>query len=181
MNERIMKKIILLLIVSTYASAIYSQKSGTDSTSSFYIDGIAGPYLIVDHTLYKSVFLKGVRLGYEHRSGVTFGIEYLVGQQHDRENMLGTTHSAAGILQYYFLKNRDGRFNPYFLAGGGFFEFKDFSSDVLGVAFYGGLGTELNLSKNINGFLESRYVNLGPLNLEGKNELGVMWGLRARF
>lgn len=176
-----MKRIttITLLLLSSFQ--LRAQAPTTDSTGQFYVDGIVGPYLIVDHTLYKSVFLKGVRLGYETKSGFTFGLEYLVGQQHDATDQLGTTHSAFGVFQYYFLKNSQGRFNPYFVAGGGFFEFKDFSSDVLGVAWYAGMGTELNISNSINAFLEPRYVNLSPLDIGGRNELGVMWGIRARF
>lgn len=174
---------ILALFILTFLSiqTVKSQDSTKQSCGSFYADFAVGPYLMVDHIRYKSVFLKGARLGFEHKSGLSFGIEYLVGQQHDIQDQLGTTHSAMGMFQYFPIKNKAQRFRPYLLAGGGFFEFKDFSKDVLGVAFYGGGGILLRFSPQISGFIESRYVNLGPMNLEGKNELGVLWGVRASF
>ena len=138
--------------------------------------------MFVDHHHYKSVFLKGVRIGYECNSKFAFSLEYMAGQQHDVNNELGMTHTANGQITYFFLpKNTQPRFRPYLHIGGGFFEFKDFSKDVLGVAWNAGGGAELGFSKRIKGIVEARYVNLGWLNLEGKNELGVLWGLRARF
>lgn len=173
------QKLLLLFLFFVLGASSMAQTSDTSKTKPFTADLLMGPYLFVDHTLYKSVFMKGARIQYKPGQ-LSLGIEYLTGQQHDTNNELGTTHSAAGIICYSLLKGTK-RFNPYLYTGGGFFEFKDFSKDVLGVAFYAGAGTELNISSTIKGLIESRYVNLGPLQLEGKNELGVLWGVRAYF
>lgn len=148
----------------------------------FYADIISGPYLMVDHHLYKSVYLKGPRVGYHINTKFSIGLEYMVGHQDDENGVSGTTHTANGQLFYYFIdRSVPSKFSPYVLMGGGFMEFKDFSKDVYGVAFYGGAGFACPLSNRVQGFFESRYVNLGPLNLAGKNELGVLWGLRVDF
>lgn len=175
-----MKQNFLLPIFFLAMSAsCLAQTSDSSKTKPFTVDLIMGPYLFVDHTLYKSVFMKGARLQYKPGK-LSVGLEYLVGQQNDNANELGMTHSAAGIIGYYLTKGTK-RFNPYVYSGGGFFEFKDFSKDVYGIAFYAGAGTELNISPSIKGLIESRYVNLGPMQLEGQNELGVLWGIRAYF
>lgn len=171
-----MKKLVLIfLLISSFA---YSQEQ---DKKMFFTDIVVGPYLFVHHHDYKSVFLTGVRLGYEFSPKMAFALEYLAGQQHDVYDELGTTHTANGQLSYFVLPSNKGRFNPYIHLGGGFFEFKDFKNDVLGVAWNTGGGSELNVSKNIKAFIEARYVNLGWLNLGGKNELGVLWGIRAKF
>ena len=182
-NKIQMKKIVQLVLVLILASGTaFGQEKVDFKKHPFYADIIAGPYLMVDHHLYKSVFLKGPRVGYHVNSKFSLGIEYLVGQQHDITGELGTTHAANGQV-FYYLKDRSlpSKFYPYLLIGGGFMEFKDFSEDVYGLAFYGGAGFSCPFSYRIQGFAESRYVNLGPLNLAGQNELGVLWGLRVNF
>ena len=173
------QKLILPILFILLAASSMAQTSDSSKTKLFTVDLLTGPYLFVDHILYKSVFMKGVRIQYKPGK-LAFGIEYLAGQQNDTKQELGTTHSAAGIVSYSLIKETK-RFNPYLYTGGGFFEFKDFSKDVYGVAFYVGAGTELNISPTIKGIVESRYVNLGPMQLGGKNELGVLWGIRAYF
>ncbi len=176
-----MQRLLLLFILAP--SLIFGQSA--DSTKrkedSFYADFVMGPYLMVDHNLYKSVFLTGARIGYECKTRFAFQIEYMVGNQEDETGQIGTTHTANGHIAYYFSEPNKNRVRPYVYLGGGFFEFKDFSKDVLGVAWNTGAGSEFNFSPKIKGFIEGRYVNLGWLNLEGRNELGVLWGVRARF
>jgi hypothetical protein len=176
-----MKSIATLFIfIFCTVSTCFSQQKTDSSSQAFSADLMVGPYLMIDHHLYKSVVMQGARLGYAITEDLSFSVEYMVGQQEDVMGQLGTTHAAMGQFGYFlFAPNR--LFRPYISAGGGFFEFKDFSKDVLGIAFFGSLGTELNFSTHIKGFLEPRYLNLGPLNLEGKNELGVFWGIRASF
>jgi len=173
-------QLVLALLIAT--GTAFSQEEGIIEENKFYADFIAGPYLMIDHHLYKSVFLKGPRLGYHVNSKFSLGLEYMVGQQHDITGALGTTHTANGQVFYHFSnRSKPGKFSPYLLIGGGFIEFKDFSEDIYGVAFYGGAGFNFPIFDRIQGFFESRYINLGPLNLEGKNELGVLWGIRVNF
>ncbi len=178
-----MKKIILfglVLLVST--GLTFGQEENNIEDRNFYADLIFGPYLMIDHHLYKSVILKGPRLGYHINSRFSLGLEYMVGQQEDVTGVLGTTHTANGQVFYHLSDRSEPRkFYPYLLLGGGFIEFKDFSEDVYGVSFYGGAGFYFPIINRIQGFFESRYINLGPLNLAGKNEIGVLWGLRVNF
>lgn len=177
-----MVRTFILLWAILIATEVASSQEIKSTKPSFYADVISGPYLMVDHHLYKSVFLKGPRVGVHLNSKFSLGLEYMVGQQDDENGVSGMTHTANGQLFYYFIdRNIPSKFSPYALVGGGFMEFKDFSKDVYGVAFYGGAGFACPLSNRVQGFFESRYVNLGPLNLAGKNELGVLWGLRVDF
>lgn len=177
-----MKKIIFLCLLLSNVFISNAQDGNIASDKPYYADLVMGPYLILDGTIYESVFLRGIRIGYERNSGLAYGIEYIAGNQEDLKGELGTTHSAFGYIKYFTKKNdNSARFRPYMLAGGGFFEFKDFSADVLGVAFYLGAGTEMNFNNTFKGFLEPRYVNLGTMDADGTHQLGVMWGIRARF
>ena len=175
-----MRNILLYIVALVIINTGFSQQKTDTSRAIFSADLLMGPYLMVDHHLYKSVTMNGARLGYAVSENLTFSLEYMVGQQEDETGQQGTTHAATGQFAYSFASTTS-KFRPYILLGGGFFEFKDFSKDVLGVAFYSGLGTELNFSNKIKGFVEPRYLNLGPLNLEGKNEIGVFWGVRVWF
>jgi len=151
-------------------------------TKPFHADFVMGPYLILDGTIYESVFLRGIRVGKEYSSGLMVGIEYLAGNQEDLQGQLGTSHSAFGTLSYFLKKDTPGiRFRPYVTSGAGFFEFKDFSADVYGIAFYLGAGIDMNFSRSVKGFLEPRYVNTGLIDVNGTHQLGVMWGIRGRF
>lgn len=177
-----MRKPFLLFAFIIAIFSLNAQSEEIAATRPFNTDFIMGPYLILDGTIYESVFLRGIRIGYEYESGLAIGIEYLAGNQEDLAGQLGTTHSAFGTLTYHFEKDGDyGRFRSYLLTGAGFFEFKDFSADVLGVAFYLGGGIEMNVSKIVKGFLEPRYINLGLMDANGTHQLGVMWGVRAKF
>ncbi len=171
----------LLLLLLLIPISVFSQDSLSAKKGSFFMDVLTGPYLFVDHHDYKSVHLTGARLGYEFDSKIALTLEYLAGSQQDIYGEIGTTHTANGQISYFFVPQGDARFRPYLHLGGGFFEFKDFSKDVLGVAWNTGGGSEFNFTPIFKGFIEARYVNLGWLNLEGKNELGVLCGLRARF
>jgi len=177
MNRIILCTILLFQIFFTNA-----QENISTNQNPFYAEFLTGPYLILDGTIYESVLLRGTSIGYEYSSGIAIGIEYLVGNQEDLQGQLGTTHSAFGTIKYFFTKRDDPRrFRPYVFGGSGFFEFKDFSADVLGIAFYLGVGTELKISKNIHSFLEPRYVNLGLMDANGTHQFGMIWGVRARF
>jgi hypothetical protein len=173
-------QLVLAFIVAT--GTTFSQEEDVIEKHYLYADLITGPYLMIDHHLYKSVFMKGTRLGYHVNSRVSLGLEYMVGQQDDRTGVSGTTHTANGQV-YYYLTDRlvPRKISFYLLIGGGFFEFKDFSKDVYGLAYHGGAGFNFPIFDRIQGFMEGRYINLGPLNLEGKNEIGVLWGLRVNF
>lgn len=146
----------------------------------FNMDLLAGPYLLLDDVGYQSVFMKGTRLGYQTKNNFGFNIEYLIGNQRDKTDLIGTTHSATGMAQY-FLTHNSSRFRPYGYLGGGFFEFKDFSKDAWGLSFYAGGGSEVNFKSRIKGYFECRYLNIGNLDLGGKNQLGVFWGIKALF
>lgn len=177
-----MKYILSCFLLVFGFGLLSGQQDVAKSDKPYHADLVMGPYLILDGTIYESVFLTGMRLGYEYDSGLAIGIEYLAGNQEDLKEELGTTHSAFGTLTYYTKKNTStDRFRPYFLLGGGFFEFKDFSADVLGVAFYLGAGLEMNINDTVKGFLEPRYVNLGLMDANGTHQLGVMWGVRGKF
>ena len=161
---------------------VHGQESDIYESTPYSVDFVMGPYLILDGTIYESVLLRGVRIGYDFNSRYTIGLEYLVGNQEDLAGQLGTTHSAFGNFKYYLKGDEQSpRFRPFLLAGGGFFEFKDFSQDVLGVSFYLSAGYDMRLSKNIRAFLEPRYVNLGLLGADGTHQFGMMWGIRGVF
>ncbi len=174
-----MKKTLFILLFSLFGMTMYSQGDILNKTP-YSADLVMGPYLILDGTIYESVFLNGVRIGYDFHPRMTIGLEYLAGNQEDLAGQLGTTHSAFGNFKYY-LKGDEKKYRPFLLAGGGFFEFKDFSQDVLGISFYLSLGFDLRLSNRVRGFLEPRYVNLGLLDADGTHQFGMMWGVRGLF
>lgn len=163
------------------ASAITATTSNSDlNEHRFFVDYIMGPYLFVDNIAYDAVFMNGCRLGFNLNSKFNFSIEYVAGQQPDNQNDMGMTHYANGQLAYHFL-TKDKPFNPYIYAGGGFFEFKEFTVDVYGIAYHLGLGTTLRLSNRVNGLIEARYLNTGLLDVGGQNQLAVTWGARLSF
>ena len=151
-----------------------------EKETQFYADYMMGTYLLLDDVAYKSVILKGFRLGIKAKERVAYQLEYLIGNQDDRTGIRGTTHTA-NVQILYYLDDQSGKFSPYLYGGGGFFEFKDFSKDVLGIAFNGGIGTEVNFSSKVAALAEFRYINLGPLNLEGTHQIGVLWGIRLKI
>lgn len=146
----------------------------------FYIDYIMGPYLFVDNIAYDAVFMNGCRLGFNIKNQFNFSIEYVAGQQPDNKNDMGMTHYANGQFAYHFLPN-SRPFSPYLYAGGGFFEFKEFTVDVYGIAYHAGLGTTVQLTNRISGIIEARYLNTGLLDVGGQNQLAVTWGARLGF
>ncbi|MGB3468659.1 MAG: outer membrane beta-barrel protein [Cyclobacteriaceae bacterium] len=173
-----MKK--LLVFYLCLLSVVCKGQEPAENSTGFYADYMMGTYLLLDDVAYKSVFLNGFRLGKKTGQRTAVQVEYLLGNQEDRSGVRGTTHTAN--LQFlYFLNDRQSAFTPYLYIGGGFFEFKDFSRDKLGVAWNGGLGTEANVSDSIAAIAEFRYLNIGPLNLEGVNQIGVLWGIRLKF
>ena len=155
-------------------------ESSSDEKTQFYADYMMGTYLLLDDVDYKSVILNGFRLGVKPSKRIAYQMEYLIGSQDDRAGITGTTHTA-NLQILYYLNDQKGKFSPYIYGGGGFFEFKDFSKDVLGVALNGGAGTEVNLSNKIAALAEFRYINLGPLNLQGTHQIGVLWGIRLKM
>jgi len=146
----------------------------------YYFDLVNGPYLFIDHIPYDAVMMTGARLGYEFTPRFNANIEYVVGQQQDDQNTLGMTHNVNAQFNYY-LKAEPKRFSPYVFAGGGFMEFKSFSTDVYGIQYNVGAGTTLRFTNNLYGLIESRYFNLGLMDLGGQNELAVFWGIRIKF
>lgn len=146
----------------------------------YYIDYVQGPYLFVDNIAYEAVFMHGCRLGFNINKRLDFSIEYVAGQQADNNEDPGMTHYANGQLAYHF-KPDSQAFDPYLFAGGGFFEFKEFTDDVYGLAYHIGLGTNLRLTNRINGLIEARYLNTGLLDVGGQNQLAVTWGVRVAF
>lgn len=169
---------ILFFFIQVYSFAQNSPDIPKKST--FSADYMMGTYLLLDDVDYKSVILNGFRLGIKPGNRVAYQLEYLIGSQEDRTGITGTTHTA-NIHILYYLDDRSGKFSPYLYGGGGFFEFKDFSRDKLGVALNAGVGTEVNFSDKIAALAEFRYINLGPLNLQGTHQIGVLWGIRLNI
>lgn len=174
---------IILIIVTLFcvSSHGYGQISvSSDEKTQFYADYMMGTYLLLDDVDYKSVILNGFRLGMKPGTRIAYQLEYLIGNQDDRAGVTGTTHTA-NLQIIYYLNDQQGKFSPYLYGGGGFFEFKDFSKDVLGFALNAGMGTEVNFSSKIAALAEFRYINLGPLNLQGTHQIGVLWGIRLKI
>ncbi len=146
----------------------------------YYIDYVQGPYLFVDNIAYEAVFMHGCRLGFNLNKSLDFQIEYVAGQQSDNMDDPGMTHYANGQLAYHF-KPESAPFNPYLFAGGGFFEFKEFTTDRYGFAYHLGMGTNMRLTNRVSGLIEFRYLNTGLLDVGGTNQLAVTWGVRVAF
>lgn len=174
-----MKKIYLLLLLGIIfiSNPILSQ---TESNNKFYFDFISGPYLFVDHIPYDAVLMSGARLGKSFDSRFNVNLEYVVGQQQDKQHTLGLTHNV-NVQFNYKLNKTVKKFAPYFYVGSGFIEFKSFTKDVYGLQFNAGLGTELKIFDQLFGLIETRYFNLAQLKLEGQHELAVFWGVRLKF
>lgn len=179
MNQ--MKKTILLAILSFWGfQTVRAQHSDSAKIGQFTMDALMGTYLLLDDVMYKSVTMRGTRIGYQTHNNWGFNVEYIIGNQRDTSGLLGTTHSATGMVQY-FLTDQYTKFRPYGYAGGGFFEFKDFSRDQYGIAYYMGAGTELKIFDKVRGYVECRYLNIGQLELGGTNQIGVFWGIKGLF
>ena len=136
--------------------------------------------MFLDNIAYEAVFMHGCRLGFKLKERGNFLIEYVAGHQADNMHDPGMTHYANAQFAYHFIA-RDTPFAPYGFAGGGFFEFKEFTRDVYGIAYHIGLGTNLRLTNRINGLIEARYLNTGLLDIEGQNQTAVTWGVRVAF
>ncbi|MFK8039584.1 MAG: hypothetical protein AB8B74_14935 [Crocinitomicaceae bacterium] len=175
-----MKSKTILFATFLLLGAVTLGQNTTKAEKSFYFDFVMGPYLFVSHIPYDAVMMTGGRLGYEMSPKFTASIEYVVGQQQDDQHTLGLTHNVNGQLAYW-LKGSNQRFNPYLFAGGGFMEFKSFTTDVYGIQYNAGLGTTLRFSDRVYGLIEARYFNLGLMDLGGVHELAVFWGMRVKF
>jgi hypothetical protein len=151
-----------------------------NSQRKYYVDYIMGPYLFVDNIAYDAVFMNGCRLGFNIQKRFNFSIEYVAGQQPDNMNNMGMTHYANGQFAYKFIPDSKA-FSPYLFSGGGFFEFKEFTVDVYGIAYHVGFGTTLRIFDRLSGVIEARYLNTGLLDVGGQNQLAVNWGLRLSF
>lgn len=175
-----MKALYTLGLTMIFCVCLSQEKKEPKFKGKFSMDALMGPYLLLDDVPYQSVLMKGTRIGYQTTSNFEFNVEYLIGNQRDKTDLIGTTHSASGMAQY-FLTDNHTRFRPYAYAGGGFFEFKDFSSDKWGASYFLGGGSELRFSHKIKGYFECRYLNIGNLDLGGSHQLGVFWGIKALF
>lgn len=154
----------------------------TEETPKFdyHLEYVMGPYLFVDNIVYDAVFMNGCRLGFKLNPHFDFSIEYVVGQGEDVFNNFGMTHNANLQFAYYpWVTN--SRFKPYFFTGGGFFEFKEFTTDVYGISVHAGSGTLLEFTPRVNGIIEARYLNTGLLDVNAENQLAVFWGARINF
>lgn len=170
-----------ILLLTAFLTGFNSYGQNQESTQyKYHLEYIMGPYLFVDHIPYDAVFMNGCRLGLKMNPHFDFNIEYVVGQNHDDQHTLGMTHNVNGQFAYYPMVN-SSPFKPYLFAGGGFFEFKAFTTDVYGVSFHGGGGTLVNFSPRISGLFEARYLNLSQMKLGGEHELAVFWGARIVF
>ena len=149
-----MKSIVVSLFFLGFSggSVTYSQEdfAGVAKEHKFYLDYVMGPYLFIDHIPYDAVFMNGCRLGFNIKRHFGFSIEYVVGQQQDDQNTLGMTHNVNGQFAYHPIPQSE-LFNPYLFVGGGFFEFKAFSSDVYGISYHAGGGTTVKFSPRISG------------------------------
>ena len=175
--------LLSLFFLSIFSgTASYGQELETSIIwrNKFYLDYVMGPYLFIDHIPYDAVFMNGCRLGFNIKQRFDFSIEYVVGQQQDDQNTLGMTHNVNGQLAFHPIPYSE-LFNPYVFVGGGFFEFKSFSSDVYGISYHAGGGTTVKFTQRLSGLFEARYLNLGLMNLGGEHELAVLWGARFGF
>lgn len=171
--------ILAFLLFCTTSSFAQNEETETKPFK-YYVDYVQGPYLFLDDILYEAVFMHGCRLGFNLNDHFDFTIEYVAGQQADKEEDPGMTHYANGQFAYYF-KPENKPFNPYLFAGGGFFEFKEFTDDEYGFAYHIGMGTNMLFTKRVQGILEARYLNTGLLDVDGANQVAVTWGVRVAF
>ncbi len=176
---------VFVFILSAMSLAIMGQD--VDSQRSTYIPGsewftdfLMGPYLFVDHIPYSSVMMYGTRLGKRQNYKWGYVLEYVVGQQEDDEGKLGLTHHVS-LHALYYMNSPDSKFRPYLYAGGGFLEFKSFTRDEYNMAYYGGMGIEISMRKQLHSFIEPRYLNIAPFSFEAQNEIGVFAGVRILY
>ena len=155
-----------------------------EKANPWFSDFVMGPYLFVEHIPYESVLLYGTRLG--KRLGNledprwSIVLEYVVGQQDDDQNTLGLTHNVS-LHASYFLNTAKSTFRPYVYGGGGFLEFKSFSMDEYNMAYYGGIGFQIQMRDSIYSIIEPRYLNLAPFSFEEQHEIGIFWGVRILY
>ena len=143
----------LIILGALNTSNVFGQGTSSGNTTEkqhkFYLDYVMGPYLFVDHIPYDAVFMNGCRLGFNIKKHFDFSIEYVVGQQQDDQNTLGMTHNVNGQFAYHPIPESQ-LFNPFLFVGGGFFEFKAFSSDVYGISYHAGGGTTVRFTPRIS-------------------------------
>ena len=183
-----MKSSILLLATIFYFSFAGNAQS-TENTlvrvtpeeqQKYSIEYVMGPYLFIDNILYDAALMQGCRLGFKLNQRFNFSIEYVVGENDDQLDILGLVHNANAQLTYYF-KPSSTPFKPYMFAGGGFFEFKEYSTDTYGISWNLGGGVNARFTNHLSGILEARYLNLAQLDLGGQHQMGVFWGARFSF
>jgi len=174
-----LKYLLPLFLIFFISNSSFAQEN-EQKPFKYYVDYIQGPYLFLDDVLYEAVFVHGCRLGFKINEQFDFKIEYVAGHQADKEDDPGMTHYANGQFAYYFVRD-SGAFNPYFFAGGGFLEFKEFTVDEYGFAYHLGMGTNMRFTERVNGLLEFRYLNTGLLDIDGQNQTAVTWGVRVAF
>lgn len=182
MKKYVYNTLFLLFGISALANAqiVNNSEQVVPIEQEWFTDFLLGPYLFIEHIPYDAVMLYGCRLGLRKKEKLGYVLEYVVGQQEDEQNTLGLTHHVSVHLLYH-LNSPENKFRPYAYAGGGFLEFKSFTRDEYNMAYYGGVGIEMQVQEKMHSFIEPRYLNIAPFSFEAKNEIGVFCGLRLLF
>jgi len=178
------KKFYLLVTLGLALSSTeaFAQEAEGRIQKPYFIDYVMGPYLLIDNLQYDAFMMNGARLGFNfgNMNRFNFTIEYLAGHNSDVFGNHGMTHNANLGLSMYF-KEISNHFDPYFTLGGGFLEFKEFTNDEYGIELHAGFGSSLQITKRVSGLLEARYSNTSLINVNGQNQLVVLWGARLGF
>lgn len=179
-----MRKVILSLFVLIFSMTGFSQDTEAEGRiqKKYFIDYIMGPYLLIHHLQYDALIMNGARLGFNfgQNNRYNFTIEYMAGNNSDIYGKVGMTHNANLGLSMY-LKENSNHFDPFVSVGTGFLEFKEFTNDNYGISWHVGFGSSLQVTKRVSGLLEARYFNTGLLDVQGYNQLVVLWGARLGF
>jgi len=179
-----MRKLLLGLFLFSFSITGISQEANAPGRlqQKYFIDYAMGPYLLIHHIQYDALMVNGARLGFNFGASnrFNFTIEYLAGNNSDIYGKVGMTHNAnLGVAMY--LKENSKHFDPFCSVGTGFLEFKEFTNDNYGISWHVGFGSSLQVTKRFSGLLEARYFNTGLLDVDGYNQLVVLWGARFGF
>lgn len=139
-----------------------------------------GGYVFDTGFRFDSDLIYGFRYGYDFFKGLSLSGEIVLSSMFDEQNNHGFLINPNLLVMLY---PSGGKIRPFLEAGAGYFDFRQFGPgvDINGIGIIAGGGLTFHFSPTAYGKLEGRYLNFSGLDLDAKNQYGIIWGIEKRF